>query len=214
MSRPIMLNDRRIGWLVLLYDLDEIYERMRLYGLVVLAVIIASSLIAFLLSSRLRAVIATPISQLVQATTAVSETRDYGIRAQKFSGDELGRLVDAFNEMLAGIQTRDGGLRHALVAREEALRQAQKARDSLQITLDSIADAVIATDVEGRVAFANRVAQTLVRLPDQNLTGKPLDEVLYIVNESTGERLESPATRGLAGTQVRRPRQPYHPDRP
>ena len=73
------------------YDLGEIYERMTLYGGVVLAVLIASSLIAFLLSSRLRATIATPIAQLVHATTTVSETRDYGIRAQKSSGDELGR---------------------------------------------------------------------------------------------------------------------------
>ena len=70
-------------------------------------VLLASSLLAFLLSSKLRAVIATPISQLVRATTSVSETGDYSMRAEKLSGDELGVLVDRFNEMLAGIQSRD-----------------------------------------------------------------------------------------------------------
>ena len=129
-SRPIVLNNQRIGWLVLLYDLGEIYERRILYGATVLAVLIASSLIAILLASKLSAVIATPLSRLVQATSAVSETRDYGIRAPRLSGDELGSLVDAFNGMLAGIQTRDHELRQALMAREEALRKAQNARDS------------------------------------------------------------------------------------
>jgi PAS domain S-box-containing protein len=196
-SQPVVLHDRRIGTLVLLYDLDEVYERMLLYGGTVFAVLIASSLIAFLLSSQLRAVIATPISQLVRATSAVSETRNYSIRAEKFSADELGRLVDGFNEMLAGIQRRDSELRRALVAREEALRQAQTARDSLKTTLESIADAVISTDVEGRVVFANRVAQALVKWPESDFIGKPLDEVFHIVNEFTREKMESPVAKML-----------------
>jgi PAS domain S-box-containing protein len=196
-SHAIVLNHRRIGSLVLLYDLDEIYERMLLYGGTVLAVLIASSLLALLLSSRLRNVIATPVSQLVATTSAVSETRDYGLRVHKLYDDELGRLVDAFNEMLAGIENRDGELRQALVARGEALGEAQNVRDSLKTTLESIADAVISTDVEGRVVFANRVAQALVKCSEADLAGKPLDEVFHIVNEFTREKLESPVARVL-----------------
>jgi HAMP domain-containing protein len=82
-----------------------------LYGAGVLGVLLLSSLAAFLLSSRLRAMIATPMSPLVQATASVSQTRDYSIRARKLSRDELGVLVDAFNEMLAGIEFRDSELR-------------------------------------------------------------------------------------------------------
>ncbi len=92
---------------MMVYDLDEISERMRIYSATVLAVLLFSSLIAFLISAKLGSVIAAPVSQLVRATTSVSETSDYSIRAQKFSGDEFGVLVDRFNEMLAGIQTRD-----------------------------------------------------------------------------------------------------------
>jgi hypothetical protein len=82
-SRDILLNGRRIGTLMLVYDLGEISERIRLYGSMVLGVLLASSLLAFLLSSRLRAVITTPVSQLVRATTSVAETGDYSIRAEK-----------------------------------------------------------------------------------------------------------------------------------
>jgi nitrogen fixation/metabolism regulation signal transduction histidine kinase len=52
----------------------------------VLGVLLASSLLAFLLSSRVRAVIATPISQLVRATTSVAKTGDYSTRAEKTLG--------------------------------------------------------------------------------------------------------------------------------
>jgi nitrogen fixation/metabolism regulation signal transduction histidine kinase len=122
------------------YDLVEIGDRRRLFGAMVLAVLLASSLVAYLLATRLRGTIATPVSQLADAATSVSQTKDYSIRARKLSGDELGLLVDAFNEMLAGIQFRDEELRNALLSREDALREAQNARDSLETTLASIGE--------------------------------------------------------------------------
>lgn len=127
MSHPIVLTGRRIGTLVLLYDLGLLSERVELFGATVFGVLLVSSLFAFLLSSRLRDTIAIPISQLARAATSVSGSGDYSIRAQKLSGDELGVLADRFNEMLAGIQSRDANLRTALCEREEALREAEKA---------------------------------------------------------------------------------------
>ena len=124
---------------MLLYDLNEIGERITLYGVIVLAILLASSLIALLLSSKLRSLIATPISHLAQAATSVSETRDYSIRARKLSGHELGVLVDTFNEMLARVQRRDDELKQALRAREEALVETQQARDSLKETNENLA---------------------------------------------------------------------------
>ncbi len=77
---------------------------MRLYGSTVLAVLLVSSLIAFLLSAQARRADCRTRLAAGRATTSVSETGDYSIRAEKISGDELGVLVDRFNEMLAGIQ--------------------------------------------------------------------------------------------------------------
>jgi nitrogen fixation/metabolism regulation signal transduction histidine kinase len=136
-------------------------------------ILLVSSLIAFLLSSRLRAIIAEPISQLANATRSVSETRDYGIRAQKLSGDELGALADGFNEMLARIQSQDSELRNALLAQEAALRTSQEIRDSLRTTLASIGDAVISTDASGRVVFVNPIAQSLCwDSPEADIVGR------------------------------------------
>ena len=131
---------------------------------------LVSSFVAFLLSSRLRAIIAGPISQLANATRSVSETRDYSIRAQKLSGDELGALADGFNEMLAQIQSQDSDLRKALLAQAAALKESQELRESLRTTLASIGDAVISTDAQGRVVFVNAVAQILLGLQEKPIS--------------------------------------------
>lgn len=138
-SRPIVLDKRRVGTLVIVYDLGETWERIQLFGLTVFGVFLVSSLIAFLLSARLRSFITTPILELARVTTNVSQSRDYSMRAEKFSGDELGLLVDAFNEMLSSIQSRDIELHGALAARGVALEEVQKARESLQASLGRVA---------------------------------------------------------------------------
>jgi PAS domain S-box-containing protein len=168
-AHPILLSGRRIGTLVMLYDLGEISERTQLYGATVFGVLVASSLIAFLLSSKLRAVIATPIAQLVRATTAVSETNDYSIRAQKHSADELGVLVDRFNEMLAGIQSRDQNLRTALHEREEALGDAEKARERFRFMAESMPQKIFTATPKGEVDYFNQQWTEFTGLPFEQI---------------------------------------------
>jgi PAS domain S-box-containing protein len=168
-SRAILLNGQRVGTLELLYDLGEISERMRLYGATVLGVLLVASAIAFLLSSKLRAVIATPISRLAGAATSVSETGDYSVRAQKLSGDELGLLVDAFNEMLAGIQSRDNHLRTALAEREEALRDAEKARERFRFMAESMPQKIFTATPSGDRDYFNRQWTEFTGLPFEQI---------------------------------------------
>ncbi len=70
-------------------------------------------------------------------------------------------------------------------------------RERFETTLAGIGDAVIATDAEGRVTFANKVAIALMRRPDSEVLGRPLDSVFQIVNELTREKVESPVDRVL-----------------
>ncbi len=154
-SEPIVLKGKWIGTLMLQYDLGEIGERTRIYGSTVLAVLLVSSLIAFLLSSKLRAAIATPVSRLVRAASAVSETGDYSIRAERLSGDELAVLVDRFNEMLAGIQSRDQALKDALFDREIALRDAEEGRARFHFMAESMPQKIFTAKQNGEVDYLN-----------------------------------------------------------
>ncbi|MGD0298661.1 MAG: ATP-binding protein [Bryobacteraceae bacterium] len=155
-TQPVLLSGRSIGVLVLVYDLGEFYDRILLYGSTVLGVLLASSALALLLSSRLRAVIATPISQLVGATTSVSQTGDYSVRAQRVSNDELGLLVDRFNEMLAGIQSRDNDLKKALLDREAALKDVNRERERFHFMAESMPQKIFTAKPNGDIDYFNR----------------------------------------------------------
>ncbi|HEX8560478.1 MAG TPA: PAS domain S-box protein [Pyrinomonadaceae bacterium] len=74
---------------------------------------------------------------------------------------------------------------------------ARRHRESLRTTLRSIGDAVISTDVEGRVRFMNPAAERLTGWPLDEALGRPLREVFHIVNEMTREPVESPAEKVL-----------------
>jgi PAS domain S-box-containing protein len=82
---------------------------------------------------------------------------------------------------------------------EKALRQSDERH---RITLESIGDGVISTDLEGRVALMNTVAEALTGWSTAEARGRPLDEVFCIVNEQTRATVESPVARVLREGQV------------
>ncbi len=65
---------------------------------------------------------------------------------------------------------------------EESKLEAERRRDLLQTTLSSVADAVVATDLEGGVTFLNAVARTLTGWSETDAAGKPVSEVVVIRN--------------------------------
>jgi PAS domain S-box-containing protein len=69
--------------------------------------------------------------------------------------------------------------------------------ETLRITFRSIGDAVITTDVAGRVTSLNSVAETLTGWPLPEATGQPLETVFRIVNEETRRPVDSPAAKAL-----------------
>jgi PAS domain S-box-containing protein len=81
--------------------------------------------------------------------------------------------------------------------RLEAQATAQAEREWLRVTLSSIGDAVIATDMDGRVTFLNPVAETLTGWTQAEAVGLRVDDVFQIVGEHTGQPLESPVHRAL-----------------
>ena len=77
---------------------------------------------------------------------------------------------------------------------EEALFEA---KERAEVTLQSIGDAVITTDPQGIVTYLNPVAEELTGWKASEATGRPLNEVFNIINESTRETVENPVVRCL-----------------
>jgi two-component system, sensor histidine kinase and response regulator len=86
--------------------------RIRDDASVALVVVLASSLFAFMLSSRLQRIISVPILSLAETARRVSAEKNYSVRAVKRSEDEIGDLIDGFNGMLSQIERRDAELNH------------------------------------------------------------------------------------------------------
>jgi PAS domain S-box-containing protein len=87
-------------------------------------------------------------------------------------------------------------VRH-LRARDSAERTIVEQREQLRTTLASIGDAVITTDVDGKVRHLNPVAESLTGWSNADADGQPLDFVFVIVNESTRQKAVNPAERAL-----------------
>ena len=78
-----------------------------------------------------------------------------------------------------------------------AQARANQRRELLKVTLSSIGDAVITTDVDGDVTYLNAVAESLTGWTSQQALGQPLAKVFRIVSEETRAPVENPATKAL-----------------
>jgi two-component system, sensor histidine kinase len=107
----IVWDGEMIGTVFIQSDLNELWARLQRLASIV-AVVLAGALgIALLMAARLRRVISEPIDHLARTTRQVSAERNYSIRAEKQGQDEVGELIDGFNDMLAQIGVRDEELR-------------------------------------------------------------------------------------------------------
>jgi two-component system, cell cycle sensor histidine kinase and response regulator CckA len=70
-------------------------------------------------------------------------------------------------------------------------------RRILPATLSGIGDGVVATDSNARITFLNSVAETLTGWPVREAVGKPVTEVVRLIDEQTRQPVESPIGRAL-----------------
>jgi len=117
---PILLDDEPIGYLYIKSDLEQIHEQIVWNMAVVGMVLLVSILIAFLLAAILQKSVSGPILMLAKTMVQVKSQKDYSLRADWISNDELGMLTDGFNDMLNQIRIRDRELKAARDAAELA----------------------------------------------------------------------------------------------
>jgi PAS domain S-box-containing protein len=138
------------------------------------------------------------------------------LRAQQL--EDVNQQLSAANEELkrlrAELEQRVAERTAQLTAANEALRaeveehtrterELVRKREKLRVTLESIGDAVITTDADGRITMINRVAQTLTGWSAADAVGHPLADVFHIVNQRTRAPVADPVERVLAeGTVV------------
>ena len=121
LTQSVIWEDEKVGDLLLAYDLKEKQDRMAslLAFLGILGLVTMS--VAMFVSDRLMQVISDPIGELAAAAKRVSVHKDYSARVQARSKDEIGQLVEAFNDMLVKVDDREKALLETDRAKSEFL---------------------------------------------------------------------------------------------
>jgi signal transduction histidine kinase/DNA-binding response OmpR family regulator len=164
----IVLHDETLGTLYVESNMQERDARLRNYSAIVGILMLGSALVALLLSSRMQRVISEPILELERTMKTVSAEKTFSVRVAKTQHDEIGVLIDGFNEMLAEIQQRDSALQAAngeLRWRARELEQQIVERIRAQEELKTL-NTTLEQRVAERSAAAEQRAEELARSKD------------------------------------------------
>ena len=108
--KDVRAYETSIGTVYIQSDMREINKIAKDHFFIAVLGLLFSIFISFLLSMRFQKTIAAPIAELASLSRAVSNEEDYTVRARKHGNDEIGSLVDAFNEMLLQIEQQNVSL--------------------------------------------------------------------------------------------------------
>jgi PAS domain S-box-containing protein len=125
---------------------------------------------------------------VIQTSATFTEVRD---RVRGLEGGADAYLTEPIEaeELIANIR--------AILRLRKAEQEVREREAWLKTVMSSIGDAVITTDLGGRVTLVNPVAQEMVGWTEAEAEGRPLTEVFRIVNEQTRQPSESPFVRVL-----------------
>ncbi|HJT23872.1 MAG TPA: PAS domain S-box protein, partial [bacterium] len=139
--------------------------------------------LVFLLARVLQKQISLPILVLAGTAEAISNHRDYSVRAPKLGEDELGRLTDAFNQMLEEIQ-----------AQEQALR---KSEERFRALVESGEDGIVVSDSKGAALYVSPALLRMLGRAEEDFLGKSRPDLVHpddlpYVMDKMAETLKNP----------------------
>ncbi len=134
---PVNLAGEQVGTLQLTLDLRRRRRVLWLLAGVALAIGVVSFMFRGAVAWMMQRAITGPLMRLAQAAQHVTETRDYASRVAPAGGDEVGRLIQDFNQMLDQVALRESAL-HDSAARLRAI-------------VDTAVDGIISIDAQGHI---------------------------------------------------------------
>lgn len=150
MFEPVNLAGENIGTVFVQSDLQEVRTRLIQYFIVLVLVVTGAVGVTLLLSVKLQSAISEPLLQLAKVAKQVAVEKNYALRADKHGDDEVGKLIDSFNEMLNQIQQRDAALQNA---HDELELHVQQRTRELATSLSQL-NAIVESSDDGILAFS------------------------------------------------------------
>jgi two-component sensor histidine kinase/HAMP domain-containing protein len=161
--KVVRMEDEPIGTIYIQSDMRQMMKIIRDHFIIACLGLLFAILVSFLITIRLQKTIAKPIVDLASLSRSVSKDKDFSARAHKYGDDEIGSLVDAFNEMLHQIDQQNASLVQARKSAEESTGEALR--------------------------LAERVTHTNFKLENEIRIRKDVEKTLQKHRESLEERI-------------------------
>ena len=170
-------------------DLAQAFAQQRKN--VVLAVGLIAIVLGLLLQLILQRMLSRPFASMVAAAQRFADG-DAAVRIDERLGDEFGFLARFINRALDSLTRQQDELRTALARATESEAELSREKERAEVTLHSITDAVITADAAGRVQYINPAAERLTGWTLAEGSGQPIERVIRLAHESSGEALPNP----------------------
>ncbi len=153
---PIVFKGNKLGT-IYLKTYTSLSREIRNHIILLLSLMFGLLILSYLLANALQKVISGPILKLADTAENVSEKKDYSIRADKENEDEVGKLIDSFNDMLSLIQHRDDALRES----EEKFR----------VLVETSSDIIWELNAEGVYTYVSPQVEKILGYNEEELVG-------------------------------------------
>ena len=173
LNRGVLLNGDRTGSIAIISDLSDFHNALISYAKIAFLVLFTSLFATFLVANPLLSIICDPILGLSALAKKVSRENDYSLRASTRSNDEVGGLIEAFNQMLGRIQQRDVALQETnnalevrvqdrtaqlkleIAERQQAAAELRWKTAFLEAQGDATVDGILVVNSKGEKIFHN-----------------------------------------------------------
>ncbi|HTK85743.1 MAG TPA: histidine kinase dimerization/phospho-acceptor domain-containing protein, partial [Patescibacteria group bacterium] len=172
--RDITSGGKMVGTLFIRSSTSEIMRQIELDILTALSGFMVCYFVAYFMSFRLEGLITKPLGRLLEDAKLVARDKDYSIRTVKENEDEIGALIDQFNDMLSQLGHHDSDLR-------AAERDARERKHFLDTIINNIPLAVVARGMQGddRVLLWSHGAEKIFDVRAEDIVGTNRHEQFY-----------------------------------
>ncbi len=120
----VEVNNAPVGAIYIMHSMEELHRKQLQFILTAGVIFLACCMLTLLLSFFLHRTITRPLFALISTVRKISQEKNFALRAEKGASDEIGVLIDGFNEMVQEIQTRDLYLEEKVMRRTAELKTA------------------------------------------------------------------------------------------
>ena len=199
----VMQEKKRLGTLYLKSDLEAMYDQLRQYAAIGLLLLMGSLVVAYFLSRLLQKSISAPILALEQTAKAISENRDYSVRATQYGNDEMGSLTRAFNDMLTQIQFQNKEIvsfnQNLEMKIKERTAALQEQKDFVETIINSSVDLVAVLDTRLHYIMVNKKADEYYAVSRNDMIGR---HILDVFPQMKTTPMYNDLHRALAGESI------------